>query len=125
MVILPKKTKYNENSGMKNVSKMIKFWISVFPFFLDKTSSPAKASLSKNDKIISEVQQVAEKIISSFENRANALNIKPKSFTFGDTTNLNNHVEVATKRFESHTIFLAIKRCFLEPLNSVSALVSF
>ena len=125
MVILPKKTKYNENSGMKNVSKMIKFWISVFPFLLDKTSSPAKASLSKNDKIISEVQQVAEKIISSFENPANALNIKPKSFTFGDTTNLNNHVEVATKTFESHTIFLAIKRCFLEPLNSVSALVSF
>ena len=97
---------------MKNVSDKIKFWMSVSPFSLDKTSSPAETSLSKCNKIISEDHQVGEKIISSFENPANALTIKPKSFTFGDTTNLNNHVEAATKKFESHTIFFGYKKMF-------------
>ena len=97
---------------MKNISDKIKLQISVSPFSLDKTSSPAKTSLSKCNKIISEDHQVAEKIISSFENPANALTIKPKRFTFGDTTTLPNHVEAAPKKFESHTIFFGYKKMF-------------
>ena len=41
-----------------------------------------------------------------FENAVKPLNIKPKGFTLSDTSNLNNPVEVAIKKFESQPSIL-------------------
>lgn len=94
---------------MKNVTDNTEFWKTVVPFFSDKTNRPTKIYLKKNDRIFSELYKVAEELSSSSEITIEVLNIKPKGFTLGDTSNLNNPVEVATKKVQSHPTISIIK----------------
>ena len=52
---------------------------------------------------------VAEEFSSFFENAIKPLNISPRNVTLCVTTNLSNHVEIVTKKFENHPIVQIIK----------------
>ena len=78
-------------------------------FFSDKTNRPTKTYLKKNDKILYKDYKAAQGLSSFFVNAVKALYIKPKGFTLSETFSLNNPVEFAIKKFESHPSISNIK----------------
>ena len=79
------------------------------PFFLKKSKTLSITILKNKDKTISNNDMVAEEFSSFFENAIKPLNISPRNVTLCVTTNLSNHVEIVTKKFENHPIVQIIK----------------
>ena len=86
-----------------------KFWNTVKPFFSKSTDGSRKITLVENDQIISEDQEIANTFNTFFDEAVSSLDIKINPALLNDPGDLENPVDIALKKFESHPSILAIK----------------
>ena len=94
--------KYYNSLDIKNITDNKQFWKTIKPFLFEKSKVTSKIKLKDKNKIISNEDKVAEEFSTFFENVVKSLNIKPRSLSLGNTTNLSDPVEIAIKTFENH-----------------------
>ena len=101
--------KYYANLDLKNITDNKMFWSTVKPFFTDKRSQSSKITLVDGDKIVSDDQEVSDKLNSFFKNAIESLEIGENKYLLNDTIGLNNPIDIAIKKFEDHPSILNIK----------------
>ena len=112
-----RKNCYN-SLDIKNITDSKQFWKTIKPFLSEKIKTISKIKLKDQDKIISNDDKVAEEFSTFFENAVKSLNIKPRNLSLEDTTNLNNPVEIAIKKFQ-HGTFQNIPSNRLKEMSEV------
>ena len=101
--------KYYENLDVKNVTDNKNFWKTVKPLFSDKGPSNQNITLVRENEILSEDTDTAKALNNFFKNAVGSLDINENRFLLTDTENLDDPVNIAIKKFESHPSILEIK----------------
>ena len=104
------KKKYFTNLHVDNYTDNKKFWNAVKPLFSNSGGGSQKITLVKDEKVISNDEEVAETFNQFFKTCIESLNITENRFLLNVTENLNNPVEIALKKFENHPSIIDIKR---------------
>ena len=79
------------------------------PLFSKSTGGSRKITLVENDQIISEDQEIANTFNTFFDEAVSSLDIKVNPILLNDPGDLDDPVDIALKKFESHPSILAIK----------------
>ena len=101
--------KYYDALDIKKVTDNKQFWKTIKPFLSEKSKKSLKITLKSEEKIISNEGIVAEEFSTFFENAVKSLGIDTGNPLLGDTTSLDNPVEIAIKKFENHSSVKVIK----------------
>ena len=94
---------------MKKITDNKKFWQTVKPILSDESTSQPQISLVLDNQIISEHIEVAEALINFYKNAVGSLDLNINNFILSDTSDLENHVEIAITKFARYPSILAIK----------------
>ena len=114
------KKRYFSNINMNNYTDNKKFWYTVKPLFSNYNGGSQKITLVKDDKIISNDEEVARTFNRFFIDSVNSLHIENNVLLNG-TENLIDPLEIALKKFESHPSIIEIKeKVFVEAKFSFS-----
>ena len=108
-LIKKEKRRYFSNLQMNNFIDNKKFWNTVKPLFSNNDGGSQKITLVKDDKIISDDNEVAENFNDFFKNVVKLLDLPKNRFLINDTKNLTNHVDIVIKKFENHPSIINIK----------------
>lgn len=100
---------YYKNLDLKNLVDNKNFWKNIKPFFSDKGPRTKKITLVKNGVILSEDQEVSEALNSFFNDAVKSLSIKENVDLLTPTSDLNDPIDIAIKKFEFHPSILKIK----------------
>ena len=95
---------------VNNFTDNKKFWNTVKPLFSNCGGGSQKITLVKDEKIISNDGEVAEAFNQYFKSSVESLDLTENNILQNSTGNLNDPVEIALKKFESHPSILEIKR---------------
>ena len=104
------KKRFFSTLDLNNFTDNKKFWNTVKPLFSEAGVGSRKITLVKDEKIISEDQEVAETFNQFFKTSVESLDIKGNMFIQNNTRNLEDPVEKALKRFENHPSINDIKQ---------------
>ena len=118
------KKRYFTNLDVKNYTDNKKFWNTVKPLFSSCGGCSQKITLVHDEKIISNDEEVAETFNQYFKSSVESLDIRENGILQNSTGNLNDPVEIALKKFESHPSILNIKRMVDIQSNVVFSKVS-
>ena len=102
------KKRYFSNLNMKNFTDNKKFWNTMKPLFSNQRGSQ-NITLVKDNKIISNDDEIAEIFNNFFIRTVDKLEIPENKVLLNKTENLSNPVEIALKKFENHPSILNIK----------------
>ena len=97
--------KYYNNLNIKNITENKEFWRTVKPFLSEKTKTSQKIFITKDEKIMSDDQDIAEHFSKFFKNAVNSLGIENNQITVEG----ENPVDTAIKTFENHPSIKLIK----------------
>ena len=98
------------NLNLNNFMDNKKFWNTVKPLFSETGGGSRKITLVKNDKIISNDDEVAETFNKFFQKSVESLDINENFCLQNDTGNLVDPVDIALKKFQNHPSVNDIKR---------------
>ena len=102
--------KYYENLNVKNITDNKLFWKTVKPFLSEKGNPSLKITLVEGEVIISEDQEVAQKLNEFFSNSVRLLDIPTNSYITNPTDDcLIDPIEIAIQKFDSHPSVLKIR----------------
>ena len=79
------------------------------PLFSKSNGGSRKITLVENEEVITDDKEVAEAFNTFFDKAVTSLDIKINPFLMNDPGDLENPVDIALKKFESHPSILAIK----------------
>ena len=108
--MIREKKRYFTNLHVDNYTDNKNLWKAVKPLFSNSGGGSQKITLVKDEKIISNDEEVAETFNQFFKTSIESLNITENRFLLNVTENLNNPVEIALKKFENHPSIIDIKR---------------
>ena len=112
--------KFYKNLDLNNFTDNKKFWKTVKPLFSNKGPNNPKITIVKNDNIITEDKDVAETLNTFFQNAVESLQIEENEYLINPTECINNPIEIAITKFESHPSILKIKEMVTPTLFSFS-----
>ena len=90
--------KYYNNLNIKNITENKEFWRTVKPFLSEKTKTSQKIFITKDERIMSDDQDIAEHFSKFFKNAVNSLGIENNQITVEG----ENPVDTTIKTFENH-----------------------
>ena len=99
---------YYEKLGVNNITDNRKFWKTIKPLLGDKSSVSTKITLVKNDRIISEDDEVANTFKDFFDTAVQSLNLTCDEDFLCDTSNLSNPIDIAIEKFKNHPSIISI-----------------
>ena len=108
-LIRKEKRRYFSNLNINNYTDNKKIWNTVKPLFSNHGGGSQKITLVKDEKIISNDEEVAETFNNFFINSVESLDINENKCLLKATGNITNPVKIALKKFESHPIILDIR----------------
>ena len=86
------------------------FWKTVKPFLTDKGTTSRKITLIESGEILTEDVKVAETLNCFFSDAPKRLNITVNQYLLNSTHGLNDPVDIALKKFDSHPSILQIRK---------------
>ena len=101
--------KYFGNLDLKSFTDNKKFWNTIKPFFSKTNGGSSKITLVENDEVISDDREIANTFNKFFDEAVSSLDIEINPYLLNDPGNLENPVDIALKKFESHPSILSIK----------------
>ena len=104
------KKKFFRNLDLNKFTDNKAFWNTVKPLFSNNGGGSRKITLVKDDDIISNDEDVAEAFNQFFKNSVDTLDINENLCLMNDTTDLNDPVKIALKKFENHPSVNDIKK---------------
>ena len=102
---------------LKNFTDNKKFWKNVHPLFSDKIKSQNKITLVENDRIIADDNELAQTFNSFLEDAVKKLKIDPCFEDKESTDGMNDPVEIAIRKFNSHPSILKIEGVMRDKLD--------
>jgi hypothetical protein len=108
-LIKKEKRKYFANLNMNKYTDNKQFWNTVKPLFSNCAGGSQKITLVKDDKIISNDQEVAETFNKFFINAVDSLDLAENKILLTSTEDLTDPVKIALKKFECHPSIIDIK----------------
>ena len=102
--------KYYSNLDPSNFTDNKMFWKAVKPFLTDKGTTSRKITLIESGEILTEDVKVAETLNSFFSDAPKKLNITVNQYLLNSTDWLNDPVDIALKKFDSHPSILQIRK---------------
>ena len=100
--------KYYDKLNVKNVTDNRAFWKTVKPFLSDKGNVSSKITLVEGGNIISNDEEVAQKLNDYFSNSVKSLEIPTNSYLTNPTEHLSDPLDIAIEKFKSHPSVLKI-----------------
>ena len=104
------KIQYYKSLDLKDLTDNRKFWKIIKPVFSDTVKTCWSINLYEDGNLISKESQVAEVLNEHFVNITNSLGIGENKDITTPTIGIEDPVEVAIKKFESHPSILKISR---------------
>ena len=101
---------YKSLDLLKDLTDNRKFWKIIKPVFSDTVKTCSSINLYENGNLLSEESQVAEVLNEHFVNITDSLGIVENKDIIIPTIGIEDPVEVAIKKFESHPSILKIRR---------------
>ena len=108
--MMKEKNKYFTNWDVNNFTDNKKFWNTVKPLFANCGGGSKKITLVKGEKIVSNDKEIAETFNQYFKTSVESLDVKENNIFKTFAADLDDPVEIALKKFESHPSVLEIKR---------------
>ena len=102
--------KYYSNLDPSNFTDNKMFWKTVKPFLTDKGTTSRKITLIESGEILTEDVKVAETLNCFFSDAPKKLNITVNQYLLNSTDGLNDPVDIALKKFDSHPSILQIRK---------------
>ena len=103
------KRSYFSRLNINNVTDNKRFWDTIKPLFSDKINKSHKITLIEGNDIISDNQEIAERLNDFFTNAAKSLMIDENIENITDTQGITDPIFKAIKKFEKHPSILKIK----------------
>ena len=113
--------KFYHNLDLKNFLDNKTFWKNIKPLFSDKSPRNQKITLVNGDKIVSDDGEVSESLNTFFRDAVHNLDIKENIFLLNETTNIDDPIDMAIKKFESHPSILKIQEKVSSPIFSFTS----
>ena len=104
------KIQYYKSLDLKDLTDNRKFWKIIKPVFSHTVKTCSSINLYENGNLISKESQVAEVLNEHFVNITDSLGIVENKDIITPTIGIEDPVEVAIKKFESHPSILKIRR---------------
>ena len=104
------KKNYFSNLDVNNFTDNKKFWNTVKPLFSNCGGGTQNITLVKDEKIISNDEEVAEVFNQYFKTSVESLDINENKILQNTTANVNDSVEIALQKFDTHPSIIEIKR---------------
>ena len=101
--------KFYEKLNIKNVTDNKIFWKTVKPFLTEKGNPSSKITLVEGEEIISEDQEVAQKLNELFSSSVKNLDIPKNSYITNPTNSLRDPIESAIHKFSAHPSIMKIR----------------
>ena len=103
------KKKYYNNLDLNEIADNKKFWKTVKPFLSNKSTLTSQITLVDENNIISEEGEVAEMLNSFFDKAVRDLGINENQYILSNTIGIDDPVDIAVEKYNSHPSILAIK----------------
>ena len=102
--------KYYSNLDPSNFTDNKMFWKTVKSFLTDKGTTSRKITLIDSGEILTEDVKVAETLNCFFSDAPKKLNMTVNQYLLNSTDGLNDPVDIALKKFDSHPSILQIRK---------------
>ena len=102
--------RFYKHLDLRKINDNKVFWPTIKPLLSNQNAAGNNnITLMKDGEIISDDDKVAKTFSSSFENVVKSLDIPDNKYLLSETGGMNDHVDAAIKKFESHPSILTIK----------------